>query len=275
MVQHAPGETRPVQRLHLDTYRSIMEPATSPLNSSGFQHGGRAWDPFRPDILDLLRDSTHAEIRPIYYGSNHTFLVTLDGGPAGSSYAIYKPARGEHPLYDFADGSLYRREIGTYLVAALLGWPLVPPTVRTEGRFGSGSLQLFVESYGGGEIDAAELRRMVLLDVLVNNADRKGEHVLLGEDNRLWGIDHGLTFHAQPKLRTVLWHFAGEPIPVKDLDTLHALEGELRWPRQDEACALRDLLARVEWRALLGRVQRLVQTGHFPDPRYKSVPYRW
>src|SRR5947209_9761768 len=118
----------------------------------GFQDGGNAWDPTRPDLLDLLRRAKHTAIRPIYYGSNHTFLVTLEAGEAGESYAVYKPSRGEYPLYDFPPGTLYRREIGTYLVSSLLGWDLVPATVEASGRYGVGSLQLFVEAYSSGEI---------------------------------------------------------------------------------------------------------------------------
>jgi hypothetical protein len=244
-------------------------------NPDGFQDGGNAWDPSRPDLLDLLRRSRHAAIRPIYYGSNHTFLVTLDGGEVGESYAVYKPSRGEYPLYDFPPGSLYRREIATYLVSSLLGWDLVPATVETTGRYGPGSLQLFVESLSSGEIAVSELRRVALLDVVVNNADRKGEHCLLGHGGKLWAIDHGLTFHPQPKLRTVLWHFSGEPIPSPELDALGQLRSDLRNPRERQSRDLKRLVSTIEWRALALRVERLITAERFPDPRYKPVPYRW
>lgn len=244
-------------------------------NFDGFQSGGRAWDPRRQDIVSLLLSAEQREIQPIYYGSNHTFLVTLDGGDAGCSLAVYKPARGEYPLYDFPTGSLYRREVGSYLVSVLLGWDLIPATVSIDGVYGEGSLQIFVESYMQGEILIEELRRLALLDLILNNADRKGEHCLLGDDGKLWGIDHGLTFHPQPKLRTVLWHFAGERIPREDSADLQRLLQSLRSLDSDPARKLRDLLSTPEWRALALRVDRLSSAARFPDPRYKPVPYRW
>lgn len=252
-----------------------MDGALNPIANDGFQAQGRAWDPMREDIVTLLRTAEQVAVQPIYYGSNHTFLVTLDAGESGRSFAVYKPARGEYPLYDFAHGTLYRREVASWLLDHVLGWCLVPPTVVARGQYGVGSLQIFIESYSQGEIELAELRRLALLDILLNNADRKSEHLLLGDEGKLWGIDHGLTFHAQPKLRTVLWHFAGEPLADEersDLDRgLKALEGR----KGNEADELRELLAPVEWRALLQRLRRLLETGRFPDPRYKAVPYRW
>jgi hypothetical protein len=252
-----------------------MEPVRTSPSPDGFQTGGRAWDPFRPDILELLSASRHASLDPIYYGSNHTFLVVLDGGEAGTSHAVYKPARGEYPLYDFPDGTLYRREVGSFLVSDLLGWNLVPPTVQSSGQYGMGSLQLFIESQREGQVLLDDLRRLALLDIVLNNADRKGEHCLVGEHDRLWAIDHGLTFHPQPKLRTVLWHFAGDAIPAEDLEALERLSTELHAMRRTQACELRDLINRMEWRALNSRVERLVTSGAFPNPQYKSVPYRW
>lgn len=252
-----------------------MDSALPFPNHDGFQSGGRSWDPLRSDLPELLATARQTDIQPIYYGSNHTFLVTLDGGDAGTSYAVYKPARGEYPLYDFPTGTLYRREVGSYLVSALLGWDLVPATVISSGEFGEGSLQIFIESYTQGEILLDELRRLVLLDVVLNNADRKGEHCLLGDNGKLWGIDHGLSFHPQPKLRTVFWHFAGDPIPDGDSLDLQRLLEELRSQRRDQACELRDLLSTIEWRALVTRVDRLASAIMFPDPRYKPVPYRW
>lgn len=239
-----------------------------------FQDRGQAWNPFRPDIVDLLRQADAVEIEPIYYGSNHTFLVTIECAGAGHSLAVYKPARGEYPLYDFPNGTLYRREIASFLVNDLLGWNVIPPTVAGDGVYGRGSLQLFIEAHDGGEITVAELRRLCLLDVLYNNADRKAEHCLVGDDGKLWGIDHGLTFHHQPKLRTVLWHFAGTKLASDDLADLKRLRIVLR--RKDGGdTGLRSLLSTREWYALLARLDRLIAEECFPDPRYKSVPYRW
>jgi len=252
-----------------------MQSSSKRSPDDGYQAQGQAWDPCRLDIVELLERAAHRQMQPIYYGSNHCFLVTLDGGESGESLAVYKPARGEYPLYDFPNGTLYRREVASWLLNKLLGWNLVPPTVVTRGRYGPGSLQLFIESYAEGEIAVAELQRLALLDVLLNNADRKSEHCLLGEDGKLWAIDHGLTFHVHPKLRTVLWHFAGTPIPGEECADMEQVQVALRAGSEPEVSAIRDALSRSEWQALVDRLQRLLGHGRFPDPRYKPVPYRW
>lgn len=243
-------------------------------DNEAYQAGGLAWNPFRPDAERLLRRAGHARTQPIYYGSNHCFLVTLDAGSAGSSLAVYKPARGEYPLYDFASGTLYRREIGSWLVNKLLGWNLIPPTVLTEGKYGKGSLQLFIEGHDEGELELDELRRLALLDGLLNNADRKSDHLLIGDGDKLWGIDHGLTFHTQAKLRTVLWHFAGARIGHRDLQDLCRLRDLLSSGDRDVS-RLRGLISTGEWTAFTDRLDRLIESGRFPDPRYKPIPYRW
>ncbi|HEX6507148.1 MAG TPA: hypothetical protein VF221_05895 [Chloroflexota bacterium] len=248
-----------------------------PLESgkmTGFQAQGSAWDPCRSDIIDLLQSASFEHVEPIYYGSNHTFLVTLTAEQGGSSLAVYKPARGEYPLYDFANGSLYRREVASWLLSDMLRWNLVPPTVVAKGDYGAGSLQVFIEAHAGGEIEIAELRRLSLLDVLLNNADRKAEHCLVGDNGKLWGIDHGLTFHAQPKLRTVIWHFAGTRILADDMSDLKRVRLLLNRP-EGPASQLKSLLAPREWAALSARLERLISDGCFPNPRYKPVPYRW
>jgi hypothetical protein len=252
-----------------------MQDAAADSTRPGYQGRSLAWDPLREDIIALLRQSRHDSIQPIYYGSNHCFLVSLSDQCAGESLAVYKPARGEYPLHDFPSGTLYRREVGSWLLNRLLGWNLVPPTVVTSGQYGVGSLQLFIEARSEGQIAMDDLSRLALLDVLLNNADRKAEHVLLGDDDRLWAIDHGLTFHVHPKLRTVLWHFSGGALPADACQDLRRLLGDLRGGRREEAQQLRDLIAPAEWRALLERLDRLLHTGKYPDPRYKPVPYRW
>jgi hypothetical protein len=243
--------------------------------AGGFQARGRAWNPRRPDIADLLGGAEQTDIQPIYYGSNHTFLVTLDGAGEGKSLAVYKPARGEYPLYDFPTGTLYRREAAMWQLDSILGWELVPPTVVRNGRYGTGSVQLFIESHSEGEIEVAELQRLVLLDVIGNNADRKAEHCLLGWDSTLWGIDHGLTFNAQFKLRTVLWHFAGGSIPEDQRKDLRKLRGSLARCDAPHVRRLTELVSRQEFVALRQRVDALIRDNVFPNPRYKSVPYRW
>jgi hypothetical protein len=229
----------------------------------------------RGDVAVLLEQAEHVRLQPIYYGSNHCFLATLESGAAGCSFAVYKPARGEYPLYDFPNGTLYKREVATWLINHVLDWNVVPPTVVTRGKYGVGSLQLFIESYDEGEIAVEELRRLVLLDALLNNADRKSEHCLLGENGKLWGIDHGLTFHVQPKLRTVLWHFAGLPLDETEQDAVERLVSALQRCKMPEVKAVRELVTGAEWRALLDRAERVADSRRFPDPRYKAVPYRW
>jgi uncharacterized repeat protein (TIGR03843 family) len=219
------------------------------------------------------------------WSSNLTFLVALDGSDPGSGgsdrhsapfHAVYKPASGEQSLWDFPDG-LYQREVAAFALSEALGWGLVPPTVvRTDGPFGPGSLQLFVEAdyeqhyftllEEGGHEDV--LATMCAFDVLANNADRKSGHVLLGEGGILWGIDHGLCFHPQHKLRTVIWDFAGEEVPgdlVADLGRLaSALPAELtRW------------LDQAEQDAVVERIDRLAATGTFPEPIGDRPPYPW
>ncbi len=238
----------------------------------GYQPQGTAWDPDRSDICELLLTARPAQIRSIYYGSNACYLVLLEHPTAGQSFAVYKPARGEYPLWDFPAGSLYKREIATYRIDRSLGWGLVPATVAAQGRFGIGSLQTFIEEADESAIAVTQLRKMALLDWIVNNADRKPDHLLIGHHGRLWGIDHGLTFHAQPKLRTILWHFAGLPFEDAERAALERLEADF----SSGACSdVTELLTPPETRALRRRVAALVQSEAFPDPQYKAIPYRW
>src|SRR5690606_34583588 len=149
---------------------------------------------------------TSCELIP--WGSNYTFAAALVDQQGGRCLAVYKPRRGEAPLYDFPSGTLFLRERAAYLAARLLGWDFIPPTIIRTGPHGIGSVQLFVEAEENAHYfefhrqRAAELQSMALFDLLVNNADRKAGHCLLGKDGRVWGIDHGLTFHHLPKLRT-------------------------------------------------------------------------
>ena len=166
------------------------------------------------------------------WASNATFLVeiALDGGTA---LGVYKPERGERPLWDFPPG-LYKREVAAYHLSEALGWGLVPPTVCRDGPYGEGSVQLFVpadfEQHYFTLREHAEhrdrLERICVFDLLANNADRKGGHCLAGDDGAIYAIDNGLTFHEEMKLRTVIWDFGGEPIPRALLaDVKRALTG--------------------------------------------------
>lgn len=210
------------------------------------------------------------------WSSNGTYLVTVKGEGADAVVAIYKPGRAERPLWDFPDG-LYRREIAAYRLSEALGWSFVPLTIeRFDAPLGPGSLQLFIdadfeqhyftlledERYHG------VLKRMATFDFLANNADRKAGHCLLDADDRVWGIDHGLCFHAQPKLRTVIWDFAGEAVDATDLADVERLIDSGLPP------GLSELLHDDERRALEERARRLLRHGRMPEPR-TDYPYPW
>ena len=231
--------------------------------------------------LDLLAQGEMGECRLMPQGSNYTFLTALTKGDREGFQVIYKPQRGEAPLWDFPEGALYLREYATYLVSEALGWGFVPPTVIRDGEFGIGSVQMFVESDTSAnyftlfEAYRDEMLRVCALDVVINNADRKASHCLLGDDGRIWCIDHGVTFHDQHKLRTVIWDFAGEPVPepiLKDLGGL--LQGF------DEADGIGEgltpLLSRLEVDAVRRRVGGLLESRTFPLPGpERSVPWPW
>jgi uncharacterized repeat protein (TIGR03843 family) len=212
----------------------------------------------------------------IPWASNATLLAEVRHGDL-AGLAIYKPARGERPLWDFPAGTLYRREVAAYLVSEGLGWGLVPLTVARDGPFGVGSVQLYVEADAevtAFELLAAEhpaLPRVAAFDVVVNNADRKAGHCLHGGGDRVWAIDHGVCFHTEPKLRTVLWDLAGRRLGadvVADLERLaEAACGEL-------AEALGPLLEKEELAALAVRAQRLARVATLPAPG-PGRPYPW
>ena len=206
--------------------------------------------------------------------SNATFLVelALDGATA---LAVYKPERGERPLWDFPPG-LYRREIAAYLLSEALGWGLVPPTAPREGPLGEGSLQLFVPAdfrqHYFTLLEAAEhretLQRICLFDLVANNADRKSGHCLLVPDDRIYAIDNGLTFHAEPKLRTVIWDFGEEPIAPALLEDLRRVVSD------DLPPALAALLDADEQRALKRRARGLLRAGRYPVDK-SGLRYPW
>ena len=231
----------------------------------------------QPDVAEVLRTGEMTVHGRIPGSSNATLLVTctLHGRELS---AVYKPARGERPLWDFPTG-LHRREVAAYELARALGWDLVPETVdRSVGPYGPGSVQRFVPEDGEAHYftlreDPAwwpTLRMFAAFDVVANNADRKSGHVLLAED-RLWGIDNGLCFHEEPKLRTVIWDFAGEAIAPGLLGDLERLV------REGLPAALAELLAPEEQEALLWRAETLTAAGELPPPseRGRWPPYPW
>jgi hypothetical protein len=193
--------------------------------------------------------------------------------------AVYKPVSGETPLWDFPDGSLAAREAAAYLVARSLGWPGVPPTVLRDGPEGPGAVQLFVEMDPRGEhyFTLAErrpddFRDVALFDLLVNNADRKSGHCLLDVAGRVFVIDHGVCFHEEPKLRTVIWEFAGEAVPSRRLADVERLEDEL--VRGELRRELSTLLSAREVEATVERARVSRSGGVFPHPG-PGRPFPW
>ena len=244
------------------------------------EDGARAWVSAE-DLHGLMARGTIVDCRPIPWSSNYTFAVslTVDGRPP--FLAVYKPRRGEIPLYDFPDGTLYKRERAAYLASRALGWDFVPPTIIRDGPHGVGSVQLYVEPepradfFEFREQHVAELQRIALFDVIVNNADLKAGHCLKARDGRIWGIDHGLTFNTVPKLRTVIWDFQDEPIPAPLLRQLAGLRGD---PARLGALRgqLEQLLARQEVEAFLKRVDAILESRRYPGPASRrSVPWPW
>lgn len=230
-------------------------------------------------VLQRLRSGELRVEGQFVWGSNYTFLVTLTDDQ-GELPAVYKPARGERPLWDFPARSLARREVAAYQVSRALGWDLVPPTVlRPDGPAGAGSLQLFVNAdperhYFTFDIDEKQrLRPVAVFDLLVNNADRKGGHILLGEAGRLWLIDHGVCFHQDDKLRTVVWDFVGEPIPGDLLEDVRRLREGLKAQGRAHQL-LHPFLTRAELRALATRAEHVLEAGIFPGPG-PGRPYPW
>ncbi|WP_433393574.1 SCO1664 family protein [Micromonospora sp. KLBMP9576] len=254
--------------------------------------------------LRLLRDG-HLDLEGRLVDASNTTLrgiLTLDGLTAR---CVYKPVRGERPLWDFPDGTLAGREVSAYVVSRATGWDLVPPTVLRDGPFGPGSCQLWIDEpddaeplvgfvpadavpprwfpiaaardddgtpYALAHADDPRLARLAVLDAVINNADRKGGHVLTGAQDRLYGVDHGVSFHAEEKLRTVLWGWAGRQLPPDALEMLGALAGQLAGALGTE---LAEHLTIREIAELAARVDRLRQTGRFPQPSpdWPAVPW--
>jgi uncharacterized repeat protein (TIGR03843 family) len=235
--------------------------------------------------------------------SNATFVGAVTLGDETSA-CVYKPIRGERPLWDFPDGTLAYRERAAYLVSAATGTPLVPPTVLRDGPFGPGMCQLWIDDdteqemvdvVTEGEVpdgwlhildaedqhrhavslihrDDAGLQQMAVLDVVINNADRKGGHVLVDAQGQLFGVDHGVSFHSDDKLRTVLWGWAGTRLPDPCVAALRTVRQALD---DDLAAELAGLLSVQEVRSLVGRVERLLRTMRFPSPsaQWPAIPW--
>jgi uncharacterized repeat protein (TIGR03843 family) len=232
------------------------------------------------DVLVLLAQGELEIQGMLPWSSNYTLLTTVrNNGTQG--LAVYKPRRGERPLWDFPRGTLCQREVAAYLLSEALGWSLVPPTVLRDGPHGVGSVQLFIDAdhdahlftmQKEGSYDEA-IERLAVFDVISNNADRKSGHCLKGSDGRLWAIDHGICFHTEMKLRTVLWDFAGQPISAPILADVRDLRQRIE--TGDELVDMIDnLIAPDESQALRRRIDRLAARGKHPEPgRGYNVPW--
>jgi len=229
-------------------------------------------------------------------------VVTLDGV---ERRCVYKPNRGERPLWDFPDGTLAGREVSAYLVSVAAGWGIVPPTVLRDGPLGPGACQLWIDEpdeaeelvgfvpsrripkgwcrvasardedgrpYALAHADDPRLGRMAVFDAVVNNADRKGSHVICDGTGRVYGVDHGVCFHVDPKLRTLLWGWAGTPLPEEFVDELSALRASLAGTLPE---TLATYITPAEIGALVVRVDRLLTSGSYPEPDYDWPPLPW
>lgn len=256
-----------------------------------------------PAVMALLRCGRVEVTGRILSASNATLVGTVEADGMRVE-CIYKPVRGERPLWDFPDGTLAGREVASYLVSEAAGWELVPPTVMRDGPFGPGMVQLWIDATADDELvdvvepaavpdgwravlhardhrgrpavlvhaDRPELRRMALLDSVINNADRKGGHVLVDGDGQVYGVDHGVCLHTEDKLRTVLWGWIGEEIPSELLTGLTRLRGELA----GSLCAtLSEYLSRREVAALSTRVDGLLAEPRFPAPSGHGPAIPW
>jgi uncharacterized repeat protein (TIGR03843 family) len=230
------------------------------------------------DALELLsRGEVSIEGR-LLSASNATLYcaVSCDGVTAA---CVYKPVAGERPLWDFPDGTLAEREVAAYEVSAATGWGIVPPTVYRVGPAGPGMVQLWIAEDESVDLvrmirraDSPALRRVAVFDAVINNADRKGGHLLPTAGGRLYGVDHGVSFHPDDKLRTVLWQWAGKPLPAEAVETLRAVRRDLDGSLGDR---LGELLTSREVRRTRARVDRLLSRGRHPEPsdEWPAIPW--
>ncbi|WP_081238078.1 SCO1664 family protein [Streptomyces viridosporus] len=258
-----------------------------------------------PAAATLLAEGELTVRGRIREASNAALYCTVTHGGREAA-CVYKPVAGERPLWDFPDGTLAGREVAAYEVSEATGWGLVPPTVLRDGPYGEGMCQLWVETVPGAELlalvdgeepdpgwraiglaevgegrtallvhaDDERLRRLAVLDAVINNADRKGGHLLPAAGDRLYGIDHGVTFNVEDKLRTLLWGWAGEPLTEEALDVLKGLRKALT---DGGALAVRlgALITPAEIDATRARVESLIATGIHPEPggQWPAIPW--
>ena len=254
-----------------------------------------ATEPELPPAVDLppalalpfLRDGDLEIAGRLVQASNTTLLVTVTGEVPGrgtiTAGAVYKPIRGERPLWDFPEATLAHREVAAHAVSEASGWRIVPPTVfRPDGPLGPGMLQLWVATRDDADILAIlqagdpRLRRIALFDAVVNNADRKGGHLLVRPDGLIQGVDHGVTFNVEPKLRTVLWNWRDRPIIAQELEVLSGLRPQLA-PGGPLAATLEEHLDTIEIEVARARLDALLRSRTFPHPHpdWPAVPWPW
>jgi uncharacterized repeat protein (TIGR03843 family) len=229
------------------------------------------------EALRLLRDGELDLEGRLLDASNVTLVGTVRTGTLAAE-CVYKPVAGERPLWDFPDGTLAGREISAFLVSEATGWRVVPPTVLRDGPFGPGMVQIWMDGDERVDLgafvrrDDPELRRMAVYDAVVNNADRKGGHIIPMPDGHVYGVDHGICFSVEPKLRTLLWRWAGKPLPGEAIEMLERLVDGLR---DDLGEQLHEHLTRREVRATQQRVAELLRTGRHPEPNgdWPALPW--
>ena len=229
------------------------------------------------EAMLLLTDGAIGVEGRMVDASNVTLFGTIRCGDLVGE-CVYKPVAGERPLWDFPDGTLAGREISAFLVSEATGWRVVPPTVLREGPFGPGMVQLWMD--GDPDVDLATfvrrddpaLRRMAVFDAVVNNADRKGGHIIPMPDGHVYGVDHGICFSVDPKLRTLLWRWAGKPLSAEAVEVLERLGDALRGDLGEE---LHEHLTRREVRTTQQRVTELLRTGLHPEPSGEWPALPW
>jgi uncharacterized repeat protein (TIGR03843 family) len=237
----------------------------------------------RPAALRLLREGEMAVVGRLLTASNATFFCMVAGPSEDSSSTVvascvYKPIRGERPLFDFPDGTLACREVAAHAVSEASGWDVIPPTVMRTGPFGEGMVQLWMEvdeSVDLAELvgsDSPALRRIAVLDAVLNNADRKAGHLLALPDGRVQGVDNGLCFAVEPKLRTVLWRWRGQALTDDERGVLGGLRDRLSAALGDE---LQPLLSREELVATSHRIEVLLSSGTLPRPDRNRPAVPW
>ena len=241
---------------------------TRTLDVAAFEHGDRR-APSGPDEVHTLLTTGELDLEGRMLDASNVTLVGAIRTDILAAVAVYKPVAGERPLWDFPDGTLAGREISAHLVSEATGWSIVPPTVLRDGPYGPGMVQLWMDADPAVDLqsfvrlDLPQLRRIAVFDAVVNNADRKGGHLIPMPDGHVYGIDHGICFSVDPKLRTLLWRWAGKPLPVEALAVLERLADDLRGDLGEQ---LHEHLTRREVRRTQQRVAGLLRTQLHPEP---------